>query len=194
MEVGPSGTVLLVTGSNMSGKSTLLRAIGLNAILAEAGGPVCAADLQLPSLTVTTSMRIQDSLEDGVSFFMAELKRLKSIVDQATEFTGRDDRTLLYLLDEILQGTNSVERHLAVARVLSHLVSKGAIGAVSTHDLELAQSSELADCCRAVHFRETLHGDEGRERMTFDYQLHSGVATTTNAMKLLEMVGLLPDM
>jgi hypothetical protein len=190
VEVGPAGTVLLVTGSNMSGKSTLLRAVGVNALLAAAGGPVCARSLQLPPLTVTTSMRIQDSLEDGVSFFMAELKRLKSIVDQATTYARRDDRALLYLLDEILQGTNSVERHLAVARVLSHLVAEGAIGAVSTHDLALAQSPDLIDCCRAVHFRETLHGAGSRREMTFDYRLRAGVATTTNALKLLEMVGL----
>ncbi|MHB8956109.1 MAG: MutS family DNA mismatch repair protein [Pirellulaceae bacterium] len=190
VDVGPAGTVLLVTGSNMSGKSTLLRAIGLNAILAETGGPACARSLQIPPLTVTTSMRIQDSLQDGVSFFMAELKRLKSIVDQATHYAQRGDRTLLYLLDEILQGTNSVERHLAVARVLAHLVGKGAIGAVSTHDLALAESPELADCCRAVHFRETLHGAGHGRQMTFDYQLRPGIATTTNALKLLEMVGL----
>lgn len=190
VEVGPTGTVLLVTGSNMSGKSTLLRAIGLNAMLAEAGGPACAASMQLPPLTVTTSMRIQDSLEDGVSFFMAELKRLKAIVDQATKYVQRDDRKLLYLLDEILQGTNSVERHMAVARVLAHLVHKGAIGAVSTHDLELAKSPELSECCRAVHFRETLHSGATGQQMTFDYLLRDGIATTTNAMKLLEMVGL----
>ena len=190
VEVGPPGTVLLVTGSNMSGKSTLLRSIGLNALLAEAGGPVCCAELQLPSVCVTTSMRIQDSLEDGVSFFMAELKRLKEIVDEASRYEQRADRRLLYLLDEILQGTNSVERHLAVARVLAHLVGRGAIGAVSTHDLELAQSAELSDRCRAVHFRETLHNSESGKSMTFDYKLRSGVATTTNAMKLLELVGL----
>jgi len=190
VEVGPAGTVLLVTGSNMSGKSTLLRALGVNALLAEAGGPVCAASLHLPPLTVTTSMRIHDSLEDGVSFFMAELKRLKSIVDQATAYAPRPDRTLLYLLDEILQGTNSVERHAAVSRVLAHLVREGAIGAVSTHDLALAQAPDLAGCCRAVHFRETLHGPGSERQMTFDYRLRPGVATTTNALKLLEMVGL----
>ncbi len=192
VEVGPQGTVLLVTGSNMSGKSTLLRSIGLNAMLAEAGGPVCAQMLQMPPLTVTTSMRIQDSLEDGVSFFMAELKRLKNIVDEASDYTHRGDRALLYLLDEILQGTNSVERHMAVARVLAHLVVKGAIGAVSTHDLELAQSPELANCCQAVHFRETLHDEACVQQMTFDYRLRAGIATTTNAMKLLELVGLVP--
>ena len=190
VEVGPTGTVLLVTGSNMSGKSTLLRAIGVNAVLAQAGAPVCAADLTMAPLTVTTSMRIQDSLEDGISFYMAELKRLKAIVDQAEMFQGQSDRTLLYLLDEILQGTNSVERHIAVARVLSHLIDKGAIGAVSTHDLDLATAPDLAGASRAVHFRETLHGADADRQMTFDYRLRPGVATTTNALKLLELVGL----
>ncbi len=190
--VGPDGTVLLVTGSNMSGKSTLLRSIGLNAMLAEAGGPVCAQSLSMPPLKVATSMRVQDSLEDGVSFFMAELKRLKRIVDEATHYERRDDRAFLYLLDEILQGTNSVERHLAVARVLAHLVERRAIGAVSTHDLELARSPELARCCETVHFRETLHGAGSGQQMTFDYKLRSGLATTTNAIKLLELVGLVP--
>ena len=188
--VGPAGTVLLVTGSNMSGKSTLLRSIGVNTLLAEAGGPVCARALELRSLVVTTSMRIQDSLADGVSFYMAELKRLKAIVDQATSYARSADWTLLYLLDEILQGTNSVERHLAVARVLSHLVAEGAIGAVSTHDLALARAPELVDCCHAVHFRETLHGGESGRQMTFDYRLRPGVATSTNALRLLELVGL----
>lgn len=191
VQVGPPGTVLLVTGSNMSGKSTLLRSIGLNVLLAEAGGPVCAQSLVMAPVTVTTSMRVQDSLEDGVSFFMAELRRLKSIVDQAVDYARRDDRTLLYLLDEILQGTNSVERHVAVARVLAHLVARQSIGAVSTHDLALAQSPELAAACNCVHFRETLHDAASRRQMTFDYRLRPGVATTTNALKLLELVGLL---
>ncbi len=190
VEVGPTGTVLLVTGSNMSGKSTLLRSIGVNAVLAEAGAPVCASQLSMCPVTVTTSMRIQDSLEDGVSFYMAELKRLKAIVDQAESFQDQSERTLLYLLDEILQGTNSVERHIAVARVLSHLVEKGAIGAVSTHDLDLATSPDLAGASQAVHFRETLHDADAAQQMTFDYLLRPGVATTTNALKLLELVGL----
>lgn len=190
VEVGPAGTVLLVTGSNMSGKSTLLRSIGLNAVLAQAGAPVCAAGLQMPSLIVTTSIRIQDSLEDGVSFYMAELQRLKAIVDQATEYAASDESQLLYLLDEILQGTNSVERHIAVSRVLKHLVSERALGAVSTHDLELAKSSDISSACQPVHFRETLHGGDAERQMTFDYRLRPGVATTTNALKLLELVGL----
>ena len=158
VEVGPAGSVLLVTGSNMSGKSTLLRAMGLNSVLAQAVVAVFAQELRMPSVTLATSMRIRDSLEDGVSFFMAELLRLKSIVDLALDARQRHGRTLLYLLDEILQGTNSRERHLAVVRVLQHLVQHSALGAVSTHDLDLAASDSLSRVCRCVHFRETLHG------------------------------------
>jgi len=190
VQVGETGSFLLITGSNMSGKSTLLRSIGVNLVLAEAGGPVCAAQLRLPPVQLATSIRVRDSLEDGVSFYMAELMRLKEIVDQAVAFGGRPDRTLVYLLDEILQGTNSQERRIAVARVLSHLVKHGAIGAISTHDLDLATSDELMGHFHPVHFRETLHGDDAAQRMTFDYRLREGVATTTNALKLLEIVGL----
>ncbi|MCA9177900.1 MAG: hypothetical protein KDB14_25725 [Planctomycetales bacterium] len=187
VEVGPPGTLLLVTGSNMSGKSTLLRSIGLNALLAQAGGPVCAAELRMPPVRLGTSVRVHDSLADGVSFFMAELKRLKQIVDMAGEL---DAPRLLYLLDEILQGTNSAERQIAVSHVLEHLLKAGAIGAISTHDLELASLPQLAKHCHTVHFRETLDPSQSARSMTFDYQLRQGVATTTNALKLLELVGL----
>ena len=190
VEVGPTGTFLLVTGSNMSGKSTLLRSIGVNAVLAQAGAPVCAQTFRMPRLKPATSMRVQDSLEDGVSFFMAELKRLKEIVDQAKAVDKRDNVTLLYLLDEILLGTNSSERHIAVVRVLAHLLDHRAIGAISTHDLELATSNPLTQHCQSVHFRETLHEGDAAESMTFDYKLRSGVATTTNALRLLKLVGL----
>ncbi len=188
--VGPPGTVLLVTGSNMSGKSTLLRSIGINTVLAQAGAPVCASSLRLPPTRIATSMRIQDSLEAGVSFYLAELKRLKQIVDLASDASALRGRKLLYLLDEILQGTNSKERHIAVAHVVAHLIEQRAIGAISTHDLELASSPLLADAVRPVHFRESFRdGSDGRE-MVFDYRLRQGVATTTNALKLLQMVGL----
>ena len=188
--VGPPGRVLLVTGSNMSGKSTLLRAIGSNVVLAQAGTVVCADALTLPPVTPATSMRVQDSLADGVSFFMAELQRLKQIVDDARRHTLAGRRTLLYLLDEILQGTNSVERQIAVRRVLTHLLGQNAIGAISTHDLDLADASPLDVACEPVHFRESFAGAGGRTEMTFDYRMRAGVATTTNALKLLEMVGL----
>jgi hypothetical protein len=188
--VGPPGTLLLVTGSNMSGKSTLLRALGTDVALAQAGGPVCASQMELPPLVLATSMRIDDSLEKGESFFMAELHRLKEIVDLAVQTPGRPGKMVFYLLDEILQGTNTVERHIAVERVLSHLLAHEVIGAISTHDLDLATSPVLKEACRSVHFRESFHTENGIQRMTFDYKLHSGVATTTNALKLLEIVGL----
>lgn len=188
--VGPRNTVLLVTGSNMSGKSTLLRSLGVNVTLAQCGSVVCAHAMKLPPLEITTSMRISDSLAAGVSFYMAELKRLKEIVDRSHDYSARDDRFLFYLLDEILQGTNSTERHIAVTRVLRHLLDRGAIGAVSTHDLQLATSPELQACCHTVHFRETIERIAGKQTMTFDYRMRQGVATTTNALKLLEMVGL----
>ena len=190
VEVGPAGSFLLVTGSNMSGKSTLLRAIGVNAVLAEAGAPVCAAGLIMPPVMLATSMRVRDSLEYGVSFYMAELMRLKEIVDLARQSDQRPGRTLLYLLDEILLGTNSRERHLAVVRVMQFLLQHTAIGAISTHDLELAASEPLSGACRCVHFRETLHDQAAPRPMTFDYQLRPGIATTTNALRLLELVGL----
>jgi DNA mismatch repair ATPase MutS len=188
--VGPPKTFVLVTGSNMSGKSTLLRAVGVNVVLAQAGGPVCATEFRLPPLQVATSMRIHDSLADGVSFFLAELKRLKQVVELARDCQRDGGWTLLYLLDEILQGTNSVERHIAVSRVIRHLVEHETMGMVSTHDLELAKSPELSPKCQTVHFRETILHVDGRQQMTFDYQLRPGLATTTNALRLLELVGL----
>jgi hypothetical protein len=189
VQIGPPGTFLLVSGSNMSGKSTLLRAVGVNVLLGQAGSPTCSVDCKMPPLEVATSMRIGDSLVDGVSFYMAELRRLKQIVDLAVDRSS-DRPRLLYLLDEILQGTNSAERHIAVMRVVRHLLDTGAIGAMSTHDLELARSRELADACQSVHFREQIVERDGTSVMTFDYRMRPGVATTTNALKLLELVGL----
>jgi hypothetical protein len=189
VSVGPAGTFVLVTGSNMSGKSTLLRAIGLNAVLAQAGAPACAAALRLPPLVLATSILVEDSLAGGVSFFLAELLRIKSVVAAAEAARGRDTR-LLYLLDEVLRGTNSVERQIAVRRVLRHLLALGALGAVSTHDLDLATGAGLTASAHPVHFRETLGEDAGAPRMTFDYHLRPGPATTTNALELLRLVGL----
>lgn len=191
VEVGPSGTFLLVTGSNMSGKSTLLRSLGVNVVLAQAGGPVCASSFQLPPLRLATSIQVEDSLEEGTSFFMAELKRLKMVVDSADLLEGSRERRLLYLLDEVLRGTNSRERQIAVQKVLSHLLAKGAIGAISTHDLELANLSGLDSAARPIHFRETVHAPDAEGAvMTFDFKARPGVATTTNALRLLALVGL----
>lgn len=190
VEVGPPGTFVLVTGSNMSGKSTLLRALGVNVVLAQAGGPVCARSLRLPPLALGTSILIEDSLEDGISFFMAELLRLREIVETARKSRG-EGRTLLYLLDEVLRGTNSRERRLAARSILRHLLDAGAIGAVSTHDPALLESEELVAASRAVYFQETVHADAAGDKvMSFDYTLREGVNTGGNALKLLELVGL----
>ena len=192
VRVGPPGTFLLVTGSNMSGKSTLLRAIGANAVLAAAGAPVCAAALSLPPLRVHTSMRVEDSLEAGISLFMAELLRIKGVVEAADGAAARGER-MLYLLDEILHGTNTAERRIAARGVLRHLLATGAIGAVSTHDLTLADAPDLASTALAVHFREEVRSGDGASPatvLTFDYVLRDGIATTRNALKLLDAVGL----
>ena len=183
--IGPPGTMLLITGSNMSGKSTLLRAIGLNVVLAQAGGAVCARQMRMPECDLETSIRVQDSLELGLSYYMAALARLKGVVAAAEH--KREGRVLLYLLDEILQGTNSVERSVAVRAVVRHLLDAGAIGAMTTHDLSLASEEPLSHAAKLVHFSETLD-DQGS--MRFDYTLKPGLATSRNALRLMQLIGI----
>jgi ABC-type multidrug transport system fused ATPase/permease subunit len=188
--VGPSGTVLLVTGSNMSGKSTLLRALGTNVVLAQTGAPVCVRSLLLPPLCVATVMRVTDSLEAGISLFMAELLGIRRVVDAADRLESDRERVLLFLLDEILLGTNNAERQMAAAAVLGYLMTKNAIGAVSTHDLDLVTHPSIAAGCRAVYFRESFVNEGPETRMVFDYLMRPGVAPTTNVPFLLKAVGL----
>ena len=183
----PPGRFLLVTGSNMSGKSTLLRSIGLAAVLAQAGSVVCARRAVIGPLRTFTSMRIHDSLAGGVSLFMAELLRLKALVDASTK--SGDETGLLYLIDEVLQGTNSEERRVAARRIIGHLLTENAIGVVTTHDLALHEDPTLDPTSRKVHFREKV-GEEGDQVLTFDYVLRPGLATSRNALKLLRIVGL----
>ena len=185
--VGPPGTLLLITGSNMSGKSTLLRAVGLNIVLAQAGAVACASALRLPHIDLQSSIRVQDSLELGLSYFMAALARLKGVVDAAEH--EREGRVLLYLLDEILQGTNSAERSIAVRAVARHLIDAGAIGAMTTHDLTLASETPLNTAATLVHFTETVDADGA---MRFDYRLRPGIATSRNAIRLMQMIGIEP--
>lgn len=188
--VGPAGSFVLVTGSNMSGKSTLLRSLGLNEVLAGAGGPVCADALRTPPVALWTSMRIQDSLAQGISYYMAELQRLKAIVDAAGATRRDRERTMLFLLDEILQGTNTAERQIAARRIISHLVGQGALGAVSTHDLDLADAPEIAATARPIYFTEEFTVGPAGPTMRFDYQARPGIATSTNALTLMQIVGL----
>ncbi|MGZ3455149.1 MAG: MutS-related protein [Polyangiales bacterium] len=182
-------SILLVTGSNMSGKSTLMRAIGSNLVLALAGAPVRAKSLVTSPFRVWTSMRVRDDLHAGVSHFFAELKRLKAVVDAADVAT--ESEPVLFLLDEILHGTNSRERHLGARGIVRHLSKKHACGAVSTHDLALAAlEQELAGRVRNVHFREQVEMVDGKETMTFDYVLREGLVTSSNALRLMRIVGL----
>ena len=191
VSVGPPGTMLLVTGSNMAGKSTLLRAIGTNVMLANAGAPVCARAMSLARLRIATSLRTSDSLAQGVSGYMAGLVRLKEVVDEVDRATAERDAAVLYLLDEILGGTNSEERRIAVREIATHLLEAHAIGAMTTHDLALADEPALQRAAERVHFRETVEpSGEGETRMTFDYILRPGLATSTNAIALLRAVGL----
>ncbi len=188
--VGPPGTFLLVTGSNMSGKSTLLRSLGTNVVLAQAGAPVCASQFRTSPLVLATCMQIEDSLVEGVSMFLAGLLRLKEVVDEARRPPDESDRTLMYLLDEVLLGTNAAEQRIAVETVLKHLLAERAVGVISSHDRGLATAQSLAGACVAVHFRESIQTDSPAPRMTFDYKIRPGAAPTTNALRLLELVGL----
>jgi hypothetical protein len=178
------GLAIVVTGSNMSGKSTLLRAIGVNAVLAFAGAPVCARSMRIGALRVSTSMRVDDSLSQGVSHFYAELQRLKHVVDEART---HDRAAVLFLLDEILHGTNSRERVLGAIAIVRDLVAHGALGAVSTHDLGItALERELPGQVSNVHFEEQVNG----RTMTFDYVLRPGVVQTSNALRLMRAIGI----
>ncbi|EAU64473.1 DNA mismatch repair protein HexA [Stigmatella aurantiaca DW4/3-1] len=173
---------LLITGSNMSGKTTLMRALGANAVLALAGAPVRAQAFTLSPLQVLTSMRVKDSLERGVSYFYAEVQRIKAVLDAATQARGQ----VLFLLDEILLGTNTRERQIASREVLRLLLDTGACGAVTTHDVSLAEwAGAPGTHVVNVHFRD--HLEDGK--MVFDYRLRPGVVDTTNALRVLHLAG-----
>ena len=185
--VGPRGTFLLITGSNMAGKSTLLRTIGLNVVLAQLGAPVCAASFSLPRVRVHTVMHVRDSIASGTSLFLAELLRIREVVVAAHDTTGPP---LLYLADEILHGTNADDRRIAICAILSDLIESGAIGAMATHLVGLENDPSLAAHARAVHFTEQYAETPSGLAMRFDYRLRPGPATTRNAIRLLESMGL----
>lgn len=170
----------IVSGSNMSGKSTYLRTVGINVVLALAGAPVRAERLRLSALRIGATLRVQDSLRGGASRFFAEITRLRTIVAAADEGPG-----VLFLIDEILHGTNSHDRRIGGHAIVLGLLERGALGLVTTHDLALAAGNEDPRVAN-VHFRDEL--SEGTLR--FDYRLHQGVVRTSNALALMEAVGL----
>ncbi len=176
------GSALVITGSNMSGKTTLMRAMGLNTVMALAGLPVCATSLTVSTLHPLTSMRLKDSLERGVSYFYAEVQRMKSLLDAAKAHP----RATLFLLDELFMGTNTKERQIASRQLMVMLLDLGAIGAVTTHDLSICElASERPGLVHNVHFRDEVTGGD----MTFDYTLREGIVTTTNALEVLRRAG-----
>jgi ABC-type multidrug transport system fused ATPase/permease subunit len=190
VSVGPKGEILMVTGSNMSGKTTLLRAIGINVLLAKAGGPVCATKLALPWVDVVTSMRAMDSVTEGVSLFMAELASIKAVMEAVQRVSREGHGLVLYLLDEVLLGTNIEERRVITCRLIQNLLKHRAIGAMSTHDLSLLHFAELAKHCQKIHFQETFVSNNGKLEMTFDYRIREGEAQSRNAIALLKHIGL----
>jgi hypothetical protein len=178
---GP-GTAVVITGSNMSGKTTLMRAMGLNTVIALAGMPVAAESLKVSVAQVLTSMRVKDSLERGVSYFYAEVQRIKAVLDVAKANPGKT----LFLLDELLMGTNTRERQIASRELMRMLLSTGASGALTTHDLSLTELASYPGVkVRNVHFRDLEKDGE----MTFDYVLREGVVETTNALEVLRRAG-----
>jgi hypothetical protein len=177
--------LLVVSGSNMAGKSTFLRTVGLNAVLAFAGAPVRAASLRLSPLQLGSVIRVSDSLQSGKSLFFAAIERLKRVAS----FAGQQP-PLLFLLDELLAGTNSHDRLVGAEAILRRLVDEGAIGIVTTHDLALTEiAASLSPVADNAHFRDVLVGD----RMQFDYTLRPGVVDRGNALALMRLVGLMPD-
>jgi MutS domain V len=177
----PAG-IALITGSNMAGKSTFLRSIGVNTIMAMMGAPVCAASMLLSPMRIISSMRVADNLEESTSTFYAELKKLKYII----ECINRNENVFV-LLDEILRGTNSVDRHTGTKALIKQLIKKNAIAVLATHDVELAQlENEYKTALHNYHFDVQVAGEE----LYFDYKLKEGVCTSLNASILMKKIGI----
>jgi hypothetical protein len=182
VHLGEPARVLVVSGSNMSGKSTMLRTVGVNAVLAQMGAPVRAATLRLSPLRVGATLRVQDSLQEGRSRFYAEITRVRELTDIA-----RGPVPLLFLLDELFHGTNSHDRLAGATGVLRALVDLGAIGLITTHDMALAAMADaLGGTAVNVHFEDWFEGGE----MRFDYRMKPGPVARSNALALMRAVGL----
>ncbi len=182
VRLGGEIRLLIVSGSNMSGKSTLLRTVGLNTVLAWAGAPVRANHLKISPLKVGASIRVQDSLQDGRSRFYAEITRLREIVRLA-----EGGETTLFLVDELLSGTNSHDRRIGAGAIVRMLLDRGALGMITTHDLALAEiAAGLEGRAVNVHFVDSL--EDGQ--LHFDYKLLPGIVERSNALDLMRSVGL----
>jgi DNA mismatch repair ATPase MutS len=181
-EMEGSGKIALVTGSNMAGKSTFLRSLGVNIILAQIGAPVCAATFTLSPMQLMSSMRIADNLAESTSTFYAELKKLEAIIDEV-----KQHRPLFVILDEILRGTNSLDRHIGSKALIRQLIKEKAVAVIATHDVELTElQTEFPAAIENYHFDVQVENDE----LYFDYQLKNGVCQSLNASILMKKIGI----
>ncbi len=178
----PVGEIALITGSNMSGKSTFIRTLGINLSLAYAGCVVNADNLAISLFNLFTCIKVNDSLVDGISFFYAEVKRLKALLDEIE----KSAHPVFYLIDEIFRGTNNIERFKGSEMLIKKLAGTNAIGAIATHDLELVKLADSISKIRNYHFKE----DVKNGKMIFDYKLNEGPCPTTNALKIMKLEGL----
>lgn len=178
-----NGEIAIITGSNMSGKSTFLRTLGINLMLAYSGGPVNAICFRTHLFRVFTCIKVSDSVIDGISYFYAEVKRLKLLLD---ELKGKSNLPLLFLIDEIFKGTNNIERLIGSRSFIKSIAGKNGLGCVTTHDLELVKLADEINEIRNFHFREEVHTG----KMHFDYVLREGPCPTTNALRIMELEGL----
>jgi DNA mismatch repair ATPase MutS len=180
--INGKGIIGLITGSNMAGKSTFLRSIAVNVVLAQVGGPVCASRMTISPVRLMSSMRIADNLAENTSTFYAELKKLKTII----EAVNRHEKVFI-LLDEILRGTNSMDRHKGSEALIAQLVKQNAVAVIATHDLELAtMESEFGSSIENYHFDVQVEGEE----LYFDYKLKAGICTSLNASILMKKIGI----
>ena len=184
-EITPENNIILVTGSNMAGKSTFLRTVGTNLVLAQLGAPVCANQFQTSPFLVFTSMRTQDNLEENISSFYAELKRIKQLLD----LIPHSELTVFFMLDELLKGTNSRDRHKGAMALVQQLHNKNLTGMVSTHDLELAVMEQNLEKVVNYSFESALKDGE----LFFDYKIHKGVTESFNASILMHKMGIEVD-
>lgn len=185
VHIDKQGKILLVTGSNMAGKSTYLRTVGINVVLAFAGAPVCAESFTTSQTGIFTSMRIADSLEDNTSSFYAELKRLKAVIE-----TVEKGENIIFLLDEILRGTNSNDRHTGSKALIQQMIKANGAGILATHDLELGQlEKDFPDNIENWSFDVQVDGEE----LFFDYKIHPGICTSLNASILMKKMGIKVD-
>ena len=177
-----AGKIAVITGSNMSGKSTFERSAGVNMALALSGAPVCAGAFTVTNCRLFTYMRISDNLEEQTSSFYAELKRLKLLIDIA-----KDGQKVFFLLDEVLRGTNSRDRQIGSMALIRQLAGRGVSGIIATHDLALGElERELPDCVSNAHFDVQIAGED----MSFDYKLYDGICTSLNASILMKKIGI----